>query len=169
MWKIDHRKRYSTDGLRDDIILSGNSTDFSDLSDFVTSVAEKMEHDTCSLPMQGAYRMDLEFTHANKKSDQITSPYLYGVDLEKSKIAISDRPLITLQNEEGAYYSMDEWNDRKILKIRGDRSGLLSLAEFFNNPLWAGDMNYAYLKTAQDYDGILHPNSCDVRVQVERD
>lgn len=152
----------------DDILLVGCLSDLKELSDILNTLSDSNGGDKYSVSIQAPYRVDMELIAAESKSDPISPPFLYGQDLERTKLPIQQRPIVSLQNEKGEYFSKEEWNGRNVLKILGDRMGLLSIAEFLRNPLWNSSMNYAYLKAANNIDGILDPNSCDLRVQIER-
>jgi len=168
MWKLEHRSRYSTDCLKDDIVLIGQLSDFKVLSEVLITLSGSDCNETYSFAIQAPYSIDIEINTTGIGSDSIAPPFLYGEDLELSKLPISQRPLVSLQNAKGEYLSSDDWNDRNILKIQGNKLGLLSISEFLSNSLWSDSMNYAYLKAAYNNDGVLDPNSCDLRVQVER-
>jgi len=168
MWKLEHRRRHSTDGLKDDIVLIGHLSDFKELSAAIITLSDSECNRRYSISIQAPYNIDIEINVTGSEIDSITPPFLYGEDLEKSKLPSSHRPLASLQNERGEYFTGDEWTDRNILKVRGNKFGLLSIAEFLNNPLWNSSMHYAYLKAAYNIDGVLDPNSCDLRVQIER-
>lgn len=78
----------------------------------------------------------------------------------------SENELFTsLQNEMNEYFSMDEWNNRSILKVLGSSSVLTNLQTFFNDLCRRGE-GYSYISEYSESSGYSS-NSPEWRLHVE--
>lgn len=71
----------------------------------------------------------------------------------------------SLQNKTNDYFSMDDWNDRDILRIYGSNRVLFSLQEFLNDLAGRGE-GYSYISEYSENENYSN-NSPEWRLHVE--
>lgn len=130
---------YRSNGLIDDVIIWGSPADFIFFADAVSQAVSSHE----PVLMQSDSDISLEISSDEAKEDLFTS----------------------LQNENNEYLSMDDWNNRNLLRLCGSHSVLESLEAFLKDVSGRGD-GYSYISEYSDNHGYS-PNSPEWRLHVE--
>jgi len=116
--KIEVRQMFRSNGLIDDLVVSGLSEDYLQFSEVVKSVSNSRESRTISTGSS----ITIEVIWIEEPSELFTS----------------------LQNKDDDYFSMKDWNERNILRVIGNTSTLDELGEFLTDLPSRGE-GYSYI------------------------
>ena len=136
--RIEARKLFASNGLIDDLVIYGESKDYLQLAEII--------------------------------GDAISSKSPTSL-LSKSEITIEiilddDKELFTsLQNKTNEYYSMNDWNNRNVLRVCGCKEILSALQSFLSDVPKRGD-GYSYISEYSKNLGYSL-NSPEWRLHVE--
>ncbi|MFZ0546031.1 MAG: hypothetical protein WAM60_11365 [Candidatus Promineifilaceae bacterium] len=137
--KIEARQIFRSNGQIDELVVYGKPEDYLHFADFVGKAI------TSKGPtlMLSESDISVQIVRDESESELFTS----------------------LQNEMNEYYSMDDWNNRTILKVIGSSSVLANLQAFLNDLSGRGD-GYSYIS---EYSGTssYSSNSPEWRLHVE--
>lgn len=105
MLRIEARQLFSSNGLIDDLIVVGLPQDYVKFSEVVNVAlsSEKFER----IKVKDSFIIEVEVNQVHE-SEIFTS----------------------LQNETNEYYSLKDWENRRILRVKGGREALIELSEF---------------------------------------
>ena len=137
--RIEARQMYRSNGLIDDLILYAKPEGYHQFADFVGK-AISSEKPTLMLSESD---ISIEITLDESEGELFTS----------------------LQNKTNDYFSMDDWNNRDILRIYGNRSILARLQAFLNDLASRGE-GYSYISEYSESENYSS-NSPEWRLHVE--
>ena len=116
--KIEARKIFGSNGLIDDLVVSGNSEEYLEFS--------KIIGETISSNTPESMRLDSDISIEIIRDDE------------------EEELFTSLQNKTNEYYSMNDWNNRDVLRIFGS-DNVLSLLQSFLSDLSGRGEGYSYI------------------------
>ncbi|MGA8204093.1 MAG: hypothetical protein WB812_06200 [Woeseiaceae bacterium] len=137
--KIEARQIFRSNGLIDDLVVYGKPEDYLLFADFVGKAI------------------------TSKKPTLLLSVSDISVQIVRDE---SESELFTsLQNETNEYYSIDDWNNRTILRVIGSSSVLANLQTYLDDLSGRGD-GYSYISEYSETSSYSS-NSPEWRLHVE--
>ena len=118
MLRVEHRRMFCINGLIDDFVLHGDSNDYLEFAKAVKSVLQSEAPAT--LLTESLFR--IEVTGDTESSELFTS----------------------LQNQDNDYLSMNDWEQRDILRVWGNATVLRQLHKFLKQ-LPEHGVGYSYI------------------------
>jgi hypothetical protein len=137
--KIEARQMFRSNGLIDDLVLYAKPEEYRQFADFIGK-AISSENPTLML----------------SESD---------ISIEIIRDEAEEELFTSLQNKTNDYFSMDDWNNRDILRIYGSNRVLSSLQEFLNDLAGRGE-GYSYISDYSENENYSS-NSPEWRLHVE--
>jgi len=137
--RIEARQMFRSNGLIDDLVLYAKPEEYLQFADFVAK-ANSSKHPALVL----------------SESD---------ISIEIIRDETEEELFISLQNKTNDYFSMDDWNNRDILRIYGSNRILSSLQEFLNDLAGRGE-GYSYISEYSENENYSS-NSPEWRLHVE--
>jgi len=137
--RIEARQMYRSNGLIDDLVLYAKPVGYHQLADFVGKAISSER----PILMLSESNISIEITLDESEEELFTS----------------------LQNKTNDYFSSDDWNNRDILRIYGNRSILARLQAFLNDLANRGE-GYSYISEYSDNENYSN-NSPEWRLHVE--
>lgn len=137
--KIEARKIFGSNGLIDDLVVTGSSGEYLKFSKTIGAAINSNTPELISLDSD----ISIEIIRDDEELELFTS----------------------LQNETNEYYSMADWNDRNVLRVFGNEKVLTLLQSFLNDLAGRGE-GYSYIS---EYSENLEysRNSPEWRLHVE--
>ncbi len=137
--RIEARQMYRSNGLIDDLVLYAKPAGYHQLADFVGKAISSER----PILMLSESNISIEITLDESEEELFTY----------------------LQNKTNDYFSSDDWNNRDILRIYGNRSILARLQAFLNDLANRGE-GYSYISEYSDNENYSN-NSPEWRLHVE--
>ncbi|WP_156804400.1 hypothetical protein [Gallaecimonas xiamenensis] len=137
--RIEARQMFRSNGLIDDLVLYAEPEEYHQFADFV---GKAISSNTPTLMLSES-----------------------GISIEIIRDEAEEELFTSLQNKTNEYFSMDDWNNRDILRIYGSKSVLTDLKEFLNDLAGWGE-GYSYISEYSEASGYSS-NSPEWRLHVE--
>lgn len=137
--RIELRQMHRSNGLIDDVVVWGSPDDYIQFADTVGQAINS----NGPVVMKSESDISLEICKDETEEDLFTS----------------------LQNEKNEYLSMDEWNNRNLLRLCGNKSVLESLKVFLKDVSGRGE-GYSYISEYSENHGYSR-KSPEWRLHVE--
>ena len=118
MLKIEHRQLHRPNGLIDDFVLYGEPIDYTAFADKVEAAIKSKVAET----LQTGSRIQIEVLNVSGQRELFTS----------------------LQNKDDCYLSMEDWQQRDILRVFGSTAVLEQLRQFLMDLSGRGQ-GYSYI------------------------
>ncbi len=137
--RIEARQMFRSNGLIDDLVLYAKPDEYHQFADFIGKAI------------------------SSKKTTLMLSESDISIEIIRDE---DEEELFTsLQNKTNDYFSMDDWNNRDILRIYGSNRVLFSLQEFLNDLAGRGE-GYSYISEYSENENYSN-NSPEWRLHVE--
>ena len=137
--RIEARKMFRSNGLIDDLVLYAKPEGYLQFADFVGKAIDSKQPTF----MLSESDISIEIIFDDKEDELFTS----------------------LQNKENDYYSMDDWNNRNILRVYGGSDSLSGLKAFLTDLAGRGG-GYSYISECSK-GGNYSSDSPEWRLHVE--
>ncbi|MGR6874055.1 hypothetical protein ACU6U9_17490 [Pseudomonas sp. HK3] len=136
--RVEARKTFASNGLIDDLVIYGESKDYLQLAELIGNAI------------------------SSKSPTSLLSKS--GITIEII-LDYEDELFTSLQNKTNEYYSMNDWNNRNVLRIYGCEKILSALQSFLSDVAKRGD-GYSYISEYSKNLGYSR-NSPEWRLHVE--
>ena len=138
MLKIEHRQLHRPNGLIDDFVLYGEPVDYATFAAKVDAAIESRIAET----LKTESRIQIEVLAVDEQSELFTS----------------------LQNKDDCYLSMEDWQQRDILRVLGSTAVLEKLRQFLIDLSGRGQ-GYSYIS---DYSADCPYSACSPQWRLHR-